>query len=99
MSSVKYKQYFQLMCEQNEALFAEFTKIHKQFLANPDVNRIDFNTVGKQVTEVARDWDRRLCSAMGRGQFSQYSQNLSEKFWGEVRKIFPLIDQVGVIKQ
>ena len=58
-----------------------------------------FNSVGGRVTEVVRDWDQRLCSAMGRGQYSQFTQNLSEKFWGEVRKQFPEIDKVGLIKK
>ncbi|MFH2118393.1 MAG: hypothetical protein ABII10_01505 [Candidatus Paceibacterota bacterium] len=99
MSAVKYKQYLQLMTEQNKDLFAEFAKVHEQYGADPKKHEQEFNNLGSQVTEVVRDWDRRLCSAMGRGQFSQYSQNLSEKFWGEVRKLFPLIDQVGVIKK
>jgi len=97
--SAKYKQYFQQMCEQNQQLFDEFAEIHQQFEAQPIRYRAIFNGIGRQVTEIVRDWDRRLCSAMGRGQFSQYSQNLSEKFWGEVRGLFPLIDQVGVIKK
>ncbi|OGJ37215.1 MAG: hypothetical protein A2383_03315 [Candidatus Pacebacteria bacterium RIFOXYB1_FULL_39_46] len=99
MSAVKYKQYFQMMIEQNKVLFAEFAKAHEQYQADPSKHEQEFNQLGSQVTEEVRNWDRRLCSAMGRGQFSQYSQNLSEKFWGEIRKLFPLIDQVGVIKK
>ncbi|HEX9817345.1 MAG TPA: hypothetical protein VGA89_00395 [Patescibacteria group bacterium] len=97
--STKYKQYFQQMCEQNQTLFGEFAQIHQRYETEPVRYQSIFNGVGRQVTEVVRDWDRRLCSAMGRGQFSQYSQKLSEKFWAEVRSFFPLIDQVGVIRK
>jgi hypothetical protein len=99
MSATKYQQYFQQMREQNQELFAEFAALHQRYEAEPIRYQAAFNALGRQVTEAVRDWDRRLCSAMGRGQFSQYSQNLSEKFWGEVRSLFPLIDQVGVIKK
>jgi hypothetical protein len=99
MAKTKYQEYFQQMCEQNQELFDEFAEIHQQFEAQPIRYQAIFNGVGRQVTEVVRDWDRRLCSAMGRGQFSQYSQNLSEKFWGLVRDLFPLIDQVGVVRK
>lgn len=84
------------MVEQNQALFDEFGAIHDRYQAEPVRYQAIFNNLGRQVTDVARDWDRRLCSAMGRGKFSQYSQTLSEKFWGEIRKLFPAIDRVGV---
>jgi hypothetical protein len=97
MSQVKYKEYFVKMVEQNQDLFDEFAGIHARYVAEPIRYQAIFNSLGSRVTEVIRDWDRRLCSAMGRGKFSQYSQNLSEKFWGEVRKMFPAIDKVGVV--
>ena len=96
MPQVKYKEYFQKMVEQNQDLFDEFSEIHHRYTAEPVRYQAVFNTFGHQITEIVRDWDRRLCSAMGRGKFSQYSQGLSEKFWAEVRKMFPLIDKVGV---
>jgi sugar-specific transcriptional regulator TrmB len=92
----KYKQYYQNMMEQEKQKFAEFKKIHDKFELDKDKNREEFNQVGQKVVDVIRDWDRRLCSAMGRGVFSKYSEQLSDKFWGEVRKEFKLIDLVGV---
>lgn len=97
MSKVKYKEYFERMIEQNTDLFDEFTDIHARYVAEPVRYQAIFNSVGARVTEVIRDWDRRLCSAMGRGKFSQYSQGLSEKFWNEARKMFSAIDKVGVV--
>lgn len=95
--AVKYKEYFKKMLEQNKDLFEEFADIHARYSAEPVRYQAIFNSVGARVTEVIRDWDRRLCSAMGRGVYSQYSQTLSEKFWGEARKMFPAIDRVGVV--
>jgi len=97
MSQAKYLQYFQLMKEKNEDLFVEFSKVHDLYLTDPNKYQADFNEAGRDVVDAVRDWDRRLCSTVGKGQFSQYSQKLSEKFWDEVRKHFSEIDKVGLI--
>ena len=96
MPPAKYKQYFTQMQEQNEELFADFLKIHKLFESEGGQYEEEFHKIGQKVVDVMRDWDRRLCSAMGRGAFSKYSEQLSEKFWGEAKKIFSLIYSVGV---
>lgn len=96
MPQAKYKQYFSQMEEQNKQLFADFFRIHQLFELDREKHEAEFHQVGQQVVDIIRDWDRRLCSAMGKGAFSQYSQKLSEKFWDEARKSFPLIDKVGV---
>jgi hypothetical protein len=96
MSAVKYKQYYQQMLEQNAPAFAEFKKTHDAFVADRVKGEEKFHTEGIKILDIIRDWDRRLCSAMGRGKFSSYTQTLSEKFWNEVRKEYSLIDLVGV---
>jgi hypothetical protein len=96
MPAAKYKEYFSKMSEQNEELFAEFLQVHQNYEADQNKYEVEFHQVGQKVVDVMRDWDRRLCSAMGRGAFSKYSEQLSEKFWGEAKKIFPLIYSVGV---
>lgn len=93
---VKYKQYYQQMADENTALFARFKEIHDQFVEDRVTWSDQFNLVGQQVVDVIRVWDKRLCSAMNRGVYSGYSQQLSEKFWAEVKKHFSHIDMVGV---
>lgn len=101
MPSAKYKQYAQQMKSQNQELWAEFAKVHQAVLDSGGLDKdpqatAQFHKVGQKVVDVMRDWDRRLCSAMGRGKFSKYSQQLSEKFWAEVAKDFELIYSVGL---
>lgn len=95
MAVAKYKQYYQNMIEQNKTVFAAFKLVHDGY-SQAKVSQDDYNKKGMKVIDTIRDWDRRLCSAMGKGAFSKYSEQLSEKFWNEVRKEFPLIDKVGV---
>lgn len=96
MAQAKYKQYFTLMEEQNKKLFADFFRVHQLFELEGAKYEEEFHQVGQKLVDVIRDWDRRLCAAMGKGAYSQYSQKLSEKFWDEARNVFPLIDRVGV---
>ena len=96
MSQAKYKEYYQKMISEDQDLFDSFKEIHDKFAQDKDRWRDKFNEVGRGAVEVVRDWERRLCSAMGKGVYSVYSQQLSEKFWDLVRKEYPLVDLVGV---
>lgn len=91
-----YQESFQKMITENRDLFDNFQNVHDAFVLNPDVNKAKFNQIGREVTDVIRDYERRLCAQMGKGQFSKFTQNLSEKFWAEVRNVYPKIDFVGV---
>lgn len=95
MAAVKYKQYYQNMVSQNEQAFSSFKLVHDGYVAGK-VNQETYNKKGMKVVDMVRDWDRRLCSAMGKGAFSKYSETLSEKFWNEIRKDYSQIDKVGV---
>jgi hypothetical protein len=95
MSTPKFEKFYQLMEEQNQALFDQFQVVHDQFLADKS-NEENFHQVGRDVLDVIRDWERRLCSGMERGQFAGYSSKLSEKFWSKVKERFSLIEEVGL---
>ncbi len=92
---VKYKAYFKQMCEENQSVFADFLVIHNLYQDNKKANQVVFNEKGAVVRRIIEDWDRRLCQTMEKGNNATYSARLSEKFWSEVRTIFPLIDFVG----
>lgn len=92
---VKYKEYFKKMCEENKKVFDDFLFIHNLYKVNKKANQVIFNEQGMAVRRIIEDWDRRLCNTMEKGNNASYSARLSEKFWGEVRTIFPLIDFVG----
>lgn len=83
------------MVTQNQKLFADFKVSHDQYVGG-EINQQEYNRVGLRIVDIIRDWDRRLCSAMGKGAFSKYSEQLSEKFWSEVRKDYSHIDKVGL---
>ncbi len=92
----KFKDYYQQMIDQNSKLFGDFLEIHDKFAKDKFTYQDQFNEQGKKVVEVIRDWERKLCTGMGKGAYSQYTHRLSDKFWELVRKEFALIDLVGV---
>lgn len=84
------------MMDENRELFDNFADIHREYMLNPGEWQKLLNEYGKEVVEIIRDYERKLCATSERGQYGKFSQNLSDKFWGEVRKSFPKIDFVGV---
>ncbi len=84
------------MVAANKELFDNFKEIHDEYAMNPEAWQKLLNQYGAEVVEIIRDYERKLCIKMGTGKYGQFSQNLSQKFWDEVRKIFPKIDFVGV---
>ena len=96
MPTPKYKKYYDLMIDQNKQLFSSFSEVHTRFSEDSDKHADSFHSLGRDVTDTIRFWERKLCAGMERGTNSQYSSILAEKFWTEVRKNFPHIDQVGI---
>ncbi len=96
MAKAKYKQYYEKMLEKEQALFDEFKPIHDLYKADRNKFQNEFNQVGRKVVEAIHDWERKLCSAMGRTQYAKYSETVSEKFWDLIREDFDQIDMVGV---
>ena len=92
---IKFKEYFKKMCDENNKAFDEFQFIHDLYKENKKANQVVFNEQGFVVRRIIEDWDRKLCGRIERGANAGYSARLSEKFWGEVRTKFPLIDFGG----
>jgi hypothetical protein len=93
--AIKYKAYFKDMIAQNEAVFGRFKGVHNLYQKDKKTHQAVFNDEGKVVVEIIRDWEKRLCGHMEKGNNAVYSARLAEKFWSEVRLMFPLIDFVG----
>ena len=92
----KYKQYFQQMMTEHGDLFAAFKPIHDGYKLDRKAWSQQFHTQGQQVVDIIREFERRLCSGMERGQNALFSSKVSEKFWSEIKKEFSHIELVGV---
>ncbi|MEO8580975.1 MAG: hypothetical protein ABI425_00165 [Patescibacteria group bacterium] len=92
----KFTQTFNQMVEEHNELFKQFKTIHDTYRQDRKLFQKEFNEIGKQVMEIIREYEDRLCSGMERGMFGKYSDKVAEKFWDRIKKDYPLIELVGV---
>lgn len=92
----KFAQLYNTMVKDHQAVFNEFREIHELFKLDRNAHRAAFNTKGKEIMEILREYEDRLCQGMERGQFGVFSDKVSEKFWQRVKKDFSHIEMVGV---
>lgn len=97
--STKYKEYFDRMIQTNKVKFDNFNKLYNEYIKDQDNLQDQYNKQGKEILAIIREWENKLCSQTEKAGFGNYSANLSEKFWTEVRKTYPLIDYIGVISK
>lgn len=90
----KYKKQFKIMIEENQILFTDFKNVHDKFASGDVTARKEFDEKGGRVLRVIRRYEDMLCAKSENSGFGKYSENLSDKFWEEVRAHFPLIDDV-----
>ena len=91
----QYQKFFQLMIEENKELFDNFQNIHDAYVLNPTLNQEKFNSIGREVVDVIREYERKLCGNMNAGKYGTFSSNLSQKFWDHIRKVYRKIDFIG----
>lgn len=97
--TTKYKDYFDRMINTNKNIFNNFNKLYNEYIKDQDNLQEKYNKEGRAVLDIIREWENKLCSQTEKAGFGNYSTNLSEKFWTEIRKTYPLIDYVGVISK
>lgn len=86
------------MISQNQKMFDDFLAVHNNFILNEKKFADQFHSQGRDVLDMIRFWERKLCAGMEKGVNSQYSSKLAEKFWNEIKKTYSHIDLVGVIR-
>lgn len=92
----KHQTIYQEMLTNNPELFSSFKVVHEQFASDKNTYRKKFNEIGEQVVDTIRKYEKMLCSKTDSGGYGKYSSGLSDRFWENVRRDFPLIDFVGV---
>jgi hypothetical protein len=96
MATPKFKEYFDKSFADNREQFQLFMLTCQDYLQDRQKYSEEFNRQGQPIKVILLEVEARLCGRMERGKNAVYSANLSEKYWDEVRKYFPCIDEVGV---
>lgn len=92
----KNEEYFQNMLKFNKEAFENFEKVHAAYVLDPKANQEEFNEVGRDIQDIIREWEDKLCNHSESGKYAKFSTQLSDKFWELVRAKFPKIDYIGV---
>lgn len=93
----KYKKQVEEMLEIHKDIFKPFKEIHDKYIEDQKKWQEKLNEEGDNVLRIIRRWENNLCSKSESGKYGKFSSNLSEKFWEEIRNIFPKIDSIGII--
>lgn len=94
--ATKFKEYFDLMIQNNKELFENFKDIHDHYVMEPQKYQKVFNDYGKEILEVVQEYENRLCSKSEGSGYGRYSSTLADKFRFEVKKYLPKIDSIGL---
>ncbi len=92
----KYREYVDKMLEENKVLFESFKGIHDRYVMEPDRFQAEFNEMGEKVMLVVRHYEDKLCKRSEGSGYASFTGTLAEKFQVELRKVFPMIDNIGI---
>lgn len=93
----KYKIVLTEMLAIHHDLFTSFKEVHDKFAKNPTAYQKQFNEEGQDILRIIQKWENILCSKSESGKYGKFSSKLSDKFWGEISILFPLIGKIGEI--
>jgi hypothetical protein len=96
MASPKYKEFYDLMLKQNKQDFDNFAKIHASYVKDPKKWQEKFNEFGRDIQDIIRDYENRLCRQSEGAGNSKFTTALAAKFHAEVKAHFPKIDFIGM---
>jgi len=92
----KYKEFVQRMLDENKNLFDSFQALHDRYALDQDSFQEEFNKEGERVMAIVRHYEDKLCNRSEGSGFASFTGNLAEKFHEELKKHFPLIDNIGI---
>ena len=95
----KYKEYADRMILQNKKFFEEFKTVHDKYTSDQEKYQTVYNDVGQKALLIIKEWEDKLCKHSEKAGYSVFTASLAEKFQGEVKKKFPMIDWIGVISK
>ncbi|MEK7571448.1 MAG: hypothetical protein AAB553_04170 [Patescibacteria group bacterium] len=95
----KYKKQVQEMLEAHKDLFEPFKELHDNYAEEPQKWQEKYNEDGQKVMMIMQRWENNLCAKSESSKYGKFSDKLADKFWEEIRTIFPKINYVGLMKK
>ena len=92
MATPKYKKMFDEMMEKNKDLFAQYNEVQDNYDKNPKKYAEELSEMQRKVLRVIKNTENALCSRTENTGHGNYSTALADKFWEEVRAVFPRVE-------
>ncbi|MCR4305603.1 MAG: hypothetical protein NUV73_00790 [Candidatus Daviesbacteria bacterium] len=94
--AAKYQQLFLQMLKENEGILSDFKILHDKYAADPNTFQDQYNREGEKFLEVIQKYENMLTSHTENSGYGKYAANLSDKFRGAVKVLYPKLDFIGV---
>jgi len=92
----KYKKQVEDMISAHKDIFDHFKSLHDKYMLDPEKYQQEYNEKGQEVLHIIHKWENNLCGKSESTKYGKFSSNLADKFWGEIRLLFPKIDYIGL---
>lgn len=93
--ATKYVSLIKEMYQTHQQVMDEFELLHQKYDKNQSKWQAKFNESGENILEIMRFYEKQLCGKSERSGMGVYSSKLAEKYWGEIKKRYSMIDFVG----
>lgn len=94
--AAKYLEIFKLMLKEQEKALSEFKLLHDKYEADPKTFQDEYNIEGEKFLEIIQKYEKMLTSHTENAGYGKYASNLSDKFRGAVKQLFPKLDFIGI---
>ena len=94
--AAKYQQLFLQMLKENEDALSDFKILHDKYAENPAAYQDEYNTEGEKFLAIIQKYEDMLTSHTENSGYGKYAANLSDKFRGAVKVLYPKLDFIGI---
>ena len=92
MATPKYKKMFDEMLITNKKVFEEYNELLNKYDLDNKTYAHELYDLQNRVLRIIKHTENGLCSRSETTGHANYSTALADKFWEEVRKVFPRVE-------
>ncbi len=92
MTTPKYKRMFEDMLQTNRQLFSDYNELLKKYDLDKSKYAQELLDMQRKVLRAIKHTENGLCARTENTGRANYSTALADKFWDEVRVVFPRVE-------
>jgi hypothetical protein len=92
MATPKYKKMFEEMLQSNKQLFADYNELLAKYDSDNTRYAQELSEMQRKLLRIIKNTENGLCARTENTGRGNYSTALADKFWNEVRTLFPRVE-------